>query len=362
MPEFIPLGPVEPRSEVTIREVAKAAGVSIATVSRALNEMRSCKAETRRRVLEVAEELGFRKNLAGSLLGGSRGGRMAASRRLAIGCVFLPMRSTRNQGAEGVRRHLAQTAATSGHLIELAVIHRMEEMPEALRVLAARGCEGLLLVLHDPPRYWEADWGWKRFAVVTLSSDRSDSPFHLVGRAYYHEVRALWERLVKRGYRRIAASLLQHPQHEETDIARLGGILASQSDHPELESIPPLRCVHDQEPELLPEYIEQYRPDVLISFGIRPWWQLQELGHRIPEDIGIVGLHGGGRIMEPAPKTIRFSGYSEDDARIFAAGVHFLDSLVSRGQYGIPRQRQFLELSARWVPGDTLRPVPTAEG
>jgi LacI family transcriptional regulator len=46
----------------TIREVAKAAGVSIATVSAALNESASVSEETRRRVLAAAEAVGYAPN------------------------------------------------------------------------------------------------------------------------------------------------------------------------------------------------------------------------------------------------------------------------------------------------------------
>lgn len=52
----------------TIRDVARAANVSIGTVSKALNNSGSLKKETRARVLEVASALGFRPNeLAQSL-------------------------------------------------------------------------------------------------------------------------------------------------------------------------------------------------------------------------------------------------------------------------------------------------------
>ena len=50
---------------VTIREVADAAGVSIATVSRVLNDKPHPVGEaTRRRILRLAEEMGYRPNQA----------------------------------------------------------------------------------------------------------------------------------------------------------------------------------------------------------------------------------------------------------------------------------------------------------
>ena len=65
---------VDVRKPATLSEVAKLAGVSIATASRALNGREEVKSETRARVFEVAERLAFRPNvLAKNLLAGRTG-------------------------------------------------------------------------------------------------------------------------------------------------------------------------------------------------------------------------------------------------------------------------------------------------
>ena len=61
--------PVFANTPVTLREVAAAAGVSVATASKALNGQGRMTAETRERIRETARHLGFRPNsLAQSLL------------------------------------------------------------------------------------------------------------------------------------------------------------------------------------------------------------------------------------------------------------------------------------------------------
>lgn len=56
------------RARVTIRDVARAAGVSVGTVSKALNGTGSLRDETRQRIIDTAQRLGFRPNdLAQSL-------------------------------------------------------------------------------------------------------------------------------------------------------------------------------------------------------------------------------------------------------------------------------------------------------
>ncbi|MEO3781200.1 LacI family DNA-binding transcriptional regulator [Micromonospora sp. B11E3] len=68
------------KTRVTVREIARLAGVSIATVSRVSNGTGQVSEEMRRRVLEAIEEHGYRPNHLGRAL--------AARRHGALGLVF----------------------------------------------------------------------------------------------------------------------------------------------------------------------------------------------------------------------------------------------------------------------------------
>src|SRR5919108_26182 len=69
-----PTNPHDPKSAaagqraVGIKDIAKALGVSIATVDRALNARSDISPVTRERVLKMAQTLGYRPNLAGRFL------------------------------------------------------------------------------------------------------------------------------------------------------------------------------------------------------------------------------------------------------------------------------------------------------
>ena len=73
------------KHRVTLREIAKAANVSIGTVDRALNNRSGVNAESKRRVLQIADQLGYRPNRFASAL----------SRRSEIRiCLVFPPAST----------------------------------------------------------------------------------------------------------------------------------------------------------------------------------------------------------------------------------------------------------------------------
>lgn len=128
------------RKEVTIRDVARRAGVSVATASRALNAQRVVSAQTRARVLDVMEELGFTPSPAAR--------RLSLGRTLTIGVVVSFL--TRPQAAERLR---GVDAVLTDSEFDL-VIYNVESVPKRdhyLRTLAqSHGTDGVI-VMSLPP-------------------------------------------------------------------------------------------------------------------------------------------------------------------------------------------------------------------
>jgi LacI family transcriptional regulator len=121
----------------TLSDVAKRAGVSPKTASRALNGERHVSSETAARVLAAAEALQFMPN---RLAQGLRGGSALASVGLVIGDVGNPFWSS---VARGVERELAGAdllLITASHEEDPALQQRL------LRALVERRVDGLLLV------------------------------------------------------------------------------------------------------------------------------------------------------------------------------------------------------------------------
>ena len=119
---------------VTVHDVARAAGVSISTVSRALSAPERVAAATRDRVTRAAAELGYRPNLAAS---GLRMGRTHA--------VGLLVPDLENPYFASVTKSVQARARAAGYEVFVADTDEDADVePELIGALAAR-TDGLLL-------------------------------------------------------------------------------------------------------------------------------------------------------------------------------------------------------------------------
>lgn len=354
--ESLPLPDPTEQATPTIRDVAKAAGVSIASVSRALNAHRECAPETRDRILSIAREIGYHRNAAASILGAT-GKRGRTQLRPTVGFITLPPEHRAKETNRTNRLTFENAGAVLGLQTETQPIAGLEELPKALRTMHARGCEGLLLDMRTTEPYWKVKADWDRFAIVTLDSEHPGSPFHQVRRTHFDDLSHTWEVLVRRGYKRIGAAINEHPYPEASDRQRIGAILSSQDAHPELEAIPPLREPFGARSGKFKGWFEQHQPDAVVGFGINTWWDLLHLDKRMPRDVGLTLLHGGGAQLKEKRVGITniMTGFDLKNSVIFEAAIQMLGSLLIRRQRGIPNHRTLLEVNGRWFEGNSLR-------
>jgi LacI family transcriptional regulator len=125
---------------VTIKDVARLAGVSVATVSRVLNSSAPVNADTRERVLQVAKELRFAPNGAARTLSRRRAG--------ALG-VILP--DLYGEFFSELLRGIDQEAQRGGHsLLVSSSHHDSRGVGAAVRAMRGR-VDGLLVMAPDIP-------------------------------------------------------------------------------------------------------------------------------------------------------------------------------------------------------------------
>jgi DNA-binding LacI/PurR family transcriptional regulator len=130
-----------PKKSVTIRDVARRAGVSVATASRALNGKSVVSPRTRDRILGVMEELGFSPSPAAR--------RLSLGRTLTVGVVVSFL--TRPQAAERLRGVDAVLADSEFDLV-IYNVESVQKRDHYLDTLAQSQRADGLLVMSLPPR------------------------------------------------------------------------------------------------------------------------------------------------------------------------------------------------------------------
>lgn len=178
---------------VTIKDVAKAASVSVATVSRALNGHQNVAAAVRERVLAVAAELRYSPHHAA---------RSLSSRRTQTVGVVLP--DLHGEFFSELMRGIDQVARTRGqHLLVSSYHGNPEEQGAALRAMRGR-VDGLLLM---SPYVHDADFLARNVDAslpLVLMNAGQGRPQASIGIDNYGGARAMVAHLVESGYTRIA--------------------------------------------------------------------------------------------------------------------------------------------------------------
>lgn len=123
----------------TLQDVANLANVSTATVSRCLNNPDRVVKETRDRVLQAVQSLGYSPNFGARL--------MAAKRSNTIGAVIPTMENA--LFAQGLQAFQDELQAAGYTLLVASSSYNQEMEAEHIRTLVARGADALLLIGHD---------------------------------------------------------------------------------------------------------------------------------------------------------------------------------------------------------------------
>lgn len=127
------------RSVPTLDDVAKAAGVSTATVSRCLNAPERVAESKRLKVLEAVEALGYTPHFGARM--------MAAKRTYTIGAIVPTMENAIfARGLQAFQEELHRRGYT---LLVASSAYQPDVEKEQIRTLVSRGADGLFLIGHD---------------------------------------------------------------------------------------------------------------------------------------------------------------------------------------------------------------------
>ncbi|MFV0287098.1 MAG: LacI family DNA-binding transcriptional regulator, partial [Demequina sp.] len=219
-------------SPVTLHDVAREAGVSLATASRSLNgSTRNVKAANRERVLEAAQRLGYSANASAQAV--ARG--TSTTVALLVGDISDPYFSSIAAGVVGAAEdnHLivtmAETRRDPEREVELVRTLRGQRPRAIILAASRRAADPHAEALHRELTTFEADGG----RVVFIST--ANAPFRTLGLDNHGGAKALGAALGELGYRRVAVLAGPDGDHGKpglrTAADRLDGFIAGLAEH-----------------------------------------------------------------------------------------------------------------------------------
>ena len=302
---------------VSIKDIAFHCGVSVATVSKALNGQADVSESTRRRVLDAAKELGYTVNYAARAL--------KTNRTYNLGILYTDL-----QGSGFMHEYFASAlnalraeAASRGYDISFLNENVGSQSMTYLQHARYRQVDGIAIICADFFDPHVQELAYSDFPIVTLDhsynnrtavmSDNVDGIGNLVRHAY------------AKGHRRIAYIHGNHTAVTENRVTgfhravRELGIDPADVIISSCEYHEPVSCFEATKKLL----IRPDRPSCILFpddyAAIGGLNAILELGLRVPEDISVMGYDGINLAQVMSPKMTTWCQNTDDIGKIIAS-------------------------------------------
>jgi LacI family transcriptional regulator len=316
----------------TIHEVARAAGVSIATVSRVLNGNARVSGESSRRVLAAAASLDYWPNAAARSL--------RQSRTHVLG-ILLP--DLYGEFFSEVIRGIDHEARRAKFQVLISSSHaEAEAIAAAARSMRGR-VDGLIVMAPDSASSQSIDRIIGRFPVVLLNT-RSINGTSAVAIANVDGARQVVGHFLDLGHRRVA--VITGPRGNTDAEERLGGYRMAMADA-EIDSSPALEITGDftedsgfraatQLLALDPRPSAVFATNDYMAIGLVS--ALGARGVRVPEDMAVAGFDdiAIAKYVTPALTTVHVDAYE-----LGACAVRLLITAIGASK-GTPYRQETL--------------------
>jgi len=296
----------------SMADVARTAGVSAQTVSRALRDSPNVNPETRRRVLAAVEHLGYRFNNAARVL--------ASGRSHSIGLVLLQSGGYYSRSA--VTAGVEAAAEAAGFSVSIATIAGLDTalMEKSLSKLADQGVDGLVIAVPLISVTQKMEDITREIPTVTVDGSRTAGA-RVLGIDQQEAGRVATQHLLDLGHRQVWhvagpdewIEARQRRQGWQECLAAAG-----------IEAPPPLEG--DWSPEsgyrhgriiaMIPDVTAVFAASDEMAFGLIR--ALRERGRSVPEDVSIVSVDdiALAAYCHPALTTVRQDFYRSGAAAV----------------------------------------------
>ncbi|WP_246026464.1 LacI family DNA-binding transcriptional regulator [Oleiharenicola lentus] len=340
---------------ITMAMIATKAKCSKATVSLALREDERIPPDTRSRVHSVAKALGYVKNpvMAELLSEIQRCRPVRYKRTLAL--------LNAHEDRLAFERHATIPAWVKGcRLRGEAQGYRFDEFwlrdpdltAERLEgIFQARGIRGVI-VFGLFKQNWlprEYDPIWRRYPAI-VAGVRTHAPTLSFCSVDHHEcVLEAVARVRALGYRR-PGLFLDGAIDRLVDGRFTAGFMTGVADLPQSDRVRPLDASvkHERFLETLESWMRRETPDVVLTIHNETFGWLENLGYRVPRDLGLVHLERNRTVMH-------WAGMEQHNDIAGECALDMLITMLLNRESGVPVYARAMQVSATWTDGTTVR-------
>jgi len=333
---------------VTLRQIARAARVSLMTVSYALRDRAEVSAPERARIQQVARRLGYRPDpLLTHLMQHLR------SHRKLKTTANLAVLTTLDAGF--VRRLLDGAAARAErlgyHLDQIALKPFLDNPRSLTRTLQARGVSGVLIAPVANPASYSHLLDWTQFASVAMTYSVVEPHMHRVVTHHFDNAIKALSLLQQQGFRRIGLAMTS-----DMDFRANHSYSAAYYHMTGTAGASPLPflILDSPTPRNVRQWFGRHRPDVVVAAN----------AHQVNEFIAPA-------LSAPARARTAFVCLDHDaihrvsgiDQLFETIGSHAVDALVAqlhRNERGLPTKPTVTMVEGQWVDTCGFHPFAAA--
>lgn len=297
------------KKKITIEDVAKKAGVGIATVSRAINDASGISAKTKTKILQTINELGFIPNTSAQSL------KVRNTKQIALAVPDI-----RNAFFPEIAWSVEQVAQQQGYrVVQINTSANSKKELEIIRDINQLHVDGLIILPLAYPKLLKETINKSTFPISVINyGKRLEPDIHAdIVSLSTQEGMLVMEHLIKIGRTRIAyAGAAKEVIEEryfayERSLSKVDPALVYFGDDFTIgvgaEAVNYFHTL-DQLPDAI------YAGNDMIAIGVVN--RLKELGVRIPEDIAVVGIDDIFWSTITTPKISSVSIMGTDVARV----------------------------------------------
>jgi LacI family transcriptional regulator len=341
---------VQSDDRIKLKDVAKAANLSLSAVSMALKNDPSMAAKTIDRVKQLATEMGYAPDPALSALSAYRSRLKVKHQFSVLGLVTNWGRKNSWSGKANqkeVIRGAEERAMQLGYSLQLFWAKEDDVSPKRFsQILRARGIRGLILAPFENNDD-VLDLEWKHFSVVTISRPSRYTLFHHVVQNHYMDMLLCWEKLTERGYTRVGLVVQKEIDLRWSNQWDAAHIFAQQQNGKPRDVIPVLKVEGVEDHDAIRAWLRKHRPQVVIS-RCHHFLEAAKLeGLRIPQDTAYISLNVNEDIENA-------TGIRHRRDILGASAVDVLNSLLQRNHKGPDEVSLGTQVDGIWHEGNTL--------